>query len=237
MITHGHSGHRDRLRAKLDSGVLCEHEYLELLLFYAIPRQNTNDIAHRLLSEFGGINEVLHASRERLMRVRGVGNNVASFLVTMGKMADFANKGVEPKERYPEEFEPKEFKAYIKREYAKCLCERLDVYLLDKNNRIFARKEFTSKEFGRVSAPPEEIMRAVISEEASGIVLVHNHPTGSCQPSAMDDRTTKRVQLQCNFINVVLCDHFIYAPEGVYSYYESGKLIEMSKEALRNINE
>ena len=79
-------------------------------------------------------------------------------------------------------------------------------------------------------------MRAVISEEASGVVLVHNHPAGRCQPSEMDDKTTRRVQLQCNFINVVLCDHFIYSPEGIYSYYESGKLKQMSKEALQDVN-
>ena len=236
MTEHEHGGHRNRLRAKLDTGALCEHEYLELLLFYAIPRRNTNDLAHRLLVEFGSVHKILSATKERLMRVKGVGNNVASFLVTIGKMVEYTIQGHEENHRYPEEFIPNAFKAYIKQEYEGSLCERLDLYLLDKNNKIFMRKCFTSKEFGRVSIAPEEIIKAIVSEDASGVVMVHNHPVGGCQPSKTDDKTTKRVQLQCNLTNVVFCDHFIYSADGIYSYYESGKLVEMSKQAMEQLN-
>ena len=237
MAEHEHNGHRDRLRAKLDTGALCEHEYLELLLFYAIPRQNTNDLAHRLLAEFGSVDKVLQSSTERLMRVKGVGKNVSAFLVTIGKMVNYTINANEKSNQYPEEFAPDTFKAYIKREYEGTRRERLDLYLLDKNNRIFMRKCFTSKEFGRVCVAPEEIMKAIISEDASGVVMVHNHPVGGCSPSTLDDRTTKKVQLQCNLTNVVLCDHFIYSADGIYSYYESGRLVEMSKRAMEQINE
>ena len=64
-----HSGHRHRLIQKLDSGSLCEHEYLEMLLFNAVPRRNTNDIAHRLLARFGNIRDVLGAPLEQLQQV------------------------------------------------------------------------------------------------------------------------------------------------------------------------
>ena len=57
-----HDGHRHRIIEKLDTGVLCEHELLEILLFNALPRRNTNDLAHRLLTAFGSIRGVFSAS-------------------------------------------------------------------------------------------------------------------------------------------------------------------------------
>ena len=63
-----HEGHRQRLIAKLEEGTLCDHEYLEMLLFNALPRKNTNDIAHRLLAEFGSLNKVFAAKPEQLCK-------------------------------------------------------------------------------------------------------------------------------------------------------------------------
>ncbi|MBQ8685512.1 MAG: RadC family protein [Clostridia bacterium] len=235
MAENEHSGHRERLRAKLDTGALCDHEYLELLLFYAIPRQNTNGLAHRLLAEFGSVPKVLQASSERLQRVQGVGSSVASFLSTIGKIVDWTAGSATSQARYPETFDYEQFLAYIKHEYKNRTYEGLDLYLLDRNNGIFLRKQFSSNSLGRVAVAPEEIMKTIISEEASGVVLVHNHPTGTCKPSLADDKTTRKLQIQCSMTNVILCDHFIYAPDGIYSYYQSGALQEMSAQTLEQI--
>ena len=79
-----HAGHRQRMLEKLNRGELCEHELLEVLLFFAIPRQNTNEIAHRLLLEFGTIKNVFSARAEELERVDGIGKNSAGFLQCIG---------------------------------------------------------------------------------------------------------------------------------------------------------
>ena len=68
-----HAGHRKRMFSRLAEGTLCDHEYLEMLLFYAIPRRNTNDIAHRLLARFGDLNGVLNAPLQALQEIDGVG--------------------------------------------------------------------------------------------------------------------------------------------------------------------
>ena len=68
-----HAGHRKRMITRLAEGTLCDHEYLEMLLFYAIPRRNTNDIAHRLLARFGDLNGVLNAPMKALQEIDGVG--------------------------------------------------------------------------------------------------------------------------------------------------------------------
>ena len=80
-----HAGHRRRIFARLAEGTLCEHEYLEALLFYAIPRRNTNDIAHRLLAKFKDINGVLNASQEELRKVEGIGEHAAALFALLGQ--------------------------------------------------------------------------------------------------------------------------------------------------------
>ena len=88
-----HSGHRDRLRQRLmtfGADALCEHELLELILFYALPRVNTNDIAHCLVNRFGTINNILNAPQSELESVRGVGGSTAEFIRLMRDMcADY----------------------------------------------------------------------------------------------------------------------------------------------------
>ena len=86
-----HEGHRERLREKLISSpnTLNPREVLEILLFYAIPRKNTNEIAHQLLDMFdGSLRNVLQADMELLKSVKGVGENTAYFLKTMSKILD-----------------------------------------------------------------------------------------------------------------------------------------------------
>ena len=78
-----HQNHRKRIRAELKNNVINEnsepHKILEMLLFYSIPRCDTNEIAHRLLEEFGTIQGVLEAEVEDLMKIEGMGENSALF--------------------------------------------------------------------------------------------------------------------------------------------------------------
>ena len=78
-----HIGHRERLRQRLmtyGADALCEHELLELMLFYALPRINTNELAHALINEFGTLNNILNTSVDELTKVKGVGKSAAEFI-------------------------------------------------------------------------------------------------------------------------------------------------------------
>lgn len=78
-----HDGHRARMKARfVRSGLdnFDDHSVLELLLFYAVPRRDVNELAHALLDHFGTLDAVFEASFEDMMRVPGVGENVATLL-------------------------------------------------------------------------------------------------------------------------------------------------------------
>ncbi len=77
-----HGGHRERLRARViadpELDTFTDHEALELLLFYAIPRADTNILAHRLIAKFGSLRAVMDASPEELATVEGIGQSAAT---------------------------------------------------------------------------------------------------------------------------------------------------------------
>ena len=228
-----HDGHRMRMYQKLDSQSLCDHEYLEILLYNAVPRQNTNDLAHRLLFEFGSVRGVFNAPYERLLQVEGVGTAVASYIACIGKLAPalLASK----KTTFPANFKPCDFGAYAVREYGDLTEEVFDVYLVDDNGRPLERKRISSSDASKVEVRAKWLHYVLATGEISGIVLVHNHPHGKAEPSKIDNLTTQKCQYLCNSAGVMLCDHLIYAKDGLYSYYDSGVLVEMANNcALQN---
>ena len=224
---HEHNGHRDRLREKLDSGALQDHEYLELLLYTALPRRNTNDIAHRLLAEFGSVTGVFAADYAELLRVKGVGSSVATFLSSLGKLIEKHYRGQTA--AYHGRFETDRFISYLKARYEHEDREVLDFYFLDAGRFVIANKTLAYGEADWAEFDPTLFTKLLLDIKPAGVILVHNHPKGVSAPSVADDETTNKCQIACSYHNIMLCDHFICSKEGVYSYLGGERLGEISK--------
>ncbi len=223
-----HDGHRKRITQKLESDALLPHEVLEILLFNLMPRKNTNDIAHRLLARFGSMDGVFEACMSELQEVEGVGEVLARSLYCFGLIN---RKYLSHRERkaYEGKFDPGQFLSYVKAEYGKENCEVLDLYLLNRNGEVFKRHRFTNGERSSVTLNTKDLSKILLEETPSGIVLVHNHLDGGAVASRADEEMTRSCQIVCNLHDVLLCDHIIYAGEGVYSYYLSGELQKISR--------
>ena len=81
-----HEGHRSRKKEQFRAHGLdafADHEVLELLLYYAVPRQDTNPIAHRLMEKFGSLDAVFAADRAALEEVEGIGENASTLISLM----------------------------------------------------------------------------------------------------------------------------------------------------------
>ena len=217
-----HDGHRQRLLSKLGKQKLCEHEYLEVLLYSALPRRNTNDLSHRLLAEFGGLTGVLSASKERLESVDGIGKNAAAHIFCVGEVV----RACVSKEvaMLPKKFDHQSFVSYVKEQYVGIGSELLDMYFIDVNGEIFKRKTLSEGTAFCVSLSSAEFAEICLGEQISGIVLVHTHPLGTATPSEADDEATRNCRRLCQTNGVLFCDHVIYGRNGVYSYYLSGRL-------------
>lgn len=222
-----HEGHRQRMYEKAEKGVLAEHEWLEVLLFGAIPRRNTNDIAHALIKQFGSVDKVFFASADELQKVSGVGANVAAQIRAIGHFFEKYRENQELTFQAP--FETNAFIPFVKAAYKDLTVEVLDVYLLDGAGYVKKKRRFSVQSIANVQVVPEGISSFILSEGVSGVVLVHNHPFGLATPSVSDNTLTKNCQVLCSINNRLFCDHLIYAPDGVYSYYLGGDLANFSK--------
>lgn len=217
-----HGGHRKRIYERVKNADLCMHEYLELLLFSALPRRNTNDLAHLLLSEFGDIWGVLSAPVEQLCRVDGIGESVACFIRTIGVVVEGLLKKQE--RLYPTHFNMETFPTFMQKEYSTLGCEVLDVYILDSEGKIYGRKRCSSLREKRVEVQLQWFMNVLLDFNPAGVILVHNHPHGDATPSQSDDCTTEECRSLCEKNGVVFCDHMIYSNLGIYSYNCGGKI-------------
>lgn len=217
-----HAGHRRRLMERLKTGSLLEHEKLEALLFYAIPRRNTNDIAHRLLAEFGSLQGVMEASIEELSAVEGIGEHAAEFLYLLGRAFEEHYKTT--RVAYQGDGKPETFFPYVCAFYEDEAEELLDVYCLNGKGRVYARVRLQGGEPGHVSIESCELSKALMDYSPAGIILVHNHPYGEASASETDIEMTKKCQLICSMFGVMLCDHVIYSPKGVFSFYYTKNL-------------
>lgn len=228
-MSNEHEGHRSRLIAKIDKNALEEHEWLELLLFNALPRKNTNPLAHKLLSAFGSIENIFAAPISKLTAIDGIGESIAAYLKCIGKFYEHYRPGEGI--AYPSHFETAAFRDYVVKEYAHRRVEVFDVYLLNKHTNIIFRKRFEGLSENAVSVPACDIAEAIALNKPSGVILVHNHPSASCKPSKADDDTTKKMVTLCSSHDVLLCDHYVVGyKKDVYSYHAAGEMAHISKE-------
>ncbi len=220
-----HDGHRQRMLSRfLNHGMdtMHSHEILEILLYYAIPRRDTNPIAHALLENFGSLRAVFDAPYEELLKVEGIGPAAATLIKMIPQMArayiDHSGETyiVNSRESAAEYLLPK-FVGRTK-ETAFMLC-------LDSKNKVVACVQVAEGNVNFARITSRNIVEAAVKHNAAAIVLAHNHPNGIAVPSAEDIETTKRIVRLCRELGMPMLDHIIVADNDYVSMAETGYLV------------
>lgn len=222
-----HEGHRKRMREsflKRDFSSLQEHEILEMLLFYAIPRNDTNALAHTLISAFGSLEKVLSAPYEELVKIKGVGDNAAVLIVLFSKLS------VRYVNSLGTETENKSSKNIINELIAEYLHETKEIpkaVLFDKRGRHLNTVTLTNGGIESATFKTRELMEAMFRCDATAVIFVHNHPQGFAVPSATDIETTKRMKKLLDQVDIELRDHIIIAGQDWFSMKGSKKYADI----------
>ncbi len=223
-----HQGHRRRLIDKFSGSFehFADHEILEAMLFYVLPRIDTNPLAHRLLKVFGSLANVFSAKKNELLAIDGVGEKTAEFLTVVGSALSRANKTKPGAELNTTE----KMLAEVYKEFECLTTESCLVLLLDKNYRKIIQLSFNCSNIDKVSVDLNQLVDAIVAFKPVYAVLVHNHTSGGCLPSENDDKSTKKIYVLCALHGVNLVEHMIIYGKSYYSYYGDGKLKAIKEE-------
>ncbi len=220
-----HDGHRARkkqqfLRHGADS--FADHELLELALFYAVPRRDTNQSAHRLLETFGSLQGVLNAPVEELQKVEGIGENAAVFLHLISSLPERAKK-TRPKERNLNS--PEKCGRYLLHLLGGETREVLYQICLDGKGKLLLCYQLSRGDMDSAALSVKQVVNNAISCGASAVVLGHNHPSGIALPSEEDRAVTLRVCDALKTLDIRLLDHIVVADGDYVSMAQSGFLL------------
>ena len=219
-----HGGHRQRLRDRfveqgLDS--FTQIQVLELALFYCIPRQDTNELAHRLLERFGSFSQVLDADLTDLMSVKGIGENTAVFLKLLPAVGRFYQVDLAALEGSPL-LTTDACGAYLLPRFVGRCNETVFLLCLDAKGKVICCRLMGEGGINSAGVPIRKIVETALSTKATTVVLAHNHPSGIALPSKEDITATLRVATALDAVDVVLADHLVVADGDYTSMVQSG---------------
>ena len=221
-----HDGHREKMRARfLTSGLdgFADHEALELLLYSAIPRQDTNPIAHALMERYGSLSGVMAAPIEDLQKVKGIGENAAILLKMVPRLCHKARLADAHRQELVLNTAARAG-AYLMEHFAGETHEVIYELCLDRKGKLLVCKRLGE---GGISSAPLDVRKLVenaILNNASSVILAHNHPSGVAAPSPEDFAATEQAQAALETVQIALSDHIIVADRDFVSFSESGYL-------------
>lgn len=223
-----HEGHRERLKNRFVNEGLRnfeDHNVLELLLFYCIPRKDTNVVAHNLMKEFGSLSAVFDAPRERLEMVEGMGKSSAAFLKLIPEVCI---KYLESRGKNDENLNtPKTAQDFIKLVMPKFIGKNNEAFLLvcfDNMGRVIFDDFLFEGSVNMTTIDVRRIIEKVIYYNAASVLIAHNHPGGLPIASDGDLEFTSMLRKTLIKTNVDLRDHIVVAGNNAVSLAESGLL-------------
>jgi len=213
-----HSGHRQRLRERFNAHGLdsfADHNVLELLLFFAKPRVDTNETAHALMEHFGTLSAVFDAPVKELVKIRGVGENAATLIHLIPQLARryfITRAGDAPIINTPEEAG-----RYILPMFVGEQDESFYLVALDAKNAVIGSTLLGRGSINNVTVSIRKIVEAALMLSATSVILAHNHTSGIAVPSEEDKSSTVRAAAALGAVGITLMDHLVVANDDFVS--------------------
>lgn len=218
-----HDGHRMRIRKKFILNGFDnfeDHEILELALFYAIPRKNTNVIAHELLEKFGTVDAVFDAPLNMLKEIEGIGESAAVFIkMISGLTRIYMERKFKNTNKCPNlsDINDKITFKFIGRTE-----ELVVIVLLDAKGKVIYEGVVNKGTVNAVDIYARKIIELIVLYNASSVIMAHNHPSGFAVPSVEDIESTSKLNKVLKSMNVNLLDHIIVADGDYVSLRDCG---------------
>ncbi len=203
-------GHRARLRERfLKAGKdgFAEHELLELILCYAIPRKDVKPVAKELLNRFGSLQAVFSASHEQLLLCRGLGESSAVLLTLFRIIGMEIMPGALTTDTIL--ISPEAVRKYLMLNYRYVSGETLFLLLLDSDFRLVDKLEISGSSSSVLLNRSEISLKILSCPKVRQVIMAHNHPGNNPLPSKSDINSTLELKMLLQEYGISLLDHFI----------------------------
>jgi len=212
---------RERL-IKHGATILSDAELLAVFLRVGVAGKSAVDLARDMVQHFGSLNGLFAASLNDFSKLNGLGPAKYAQLQAVLELA---------KRSLSEELQagvtlssPQAVKQYLQLLLGGKAYESFAVLFLDVKNRLIASEELFRGTLTHTSVYPREIVKVALAHNAASVILAHNHPSGTPEPSAADHTLTQALKQALALIDVRVLDHFVVAGKHVYSFTENGQL-------------
>ncbi len=223
-------GHRQRLRDRfLAHGLdgFTDAEVLELLLTFGTPRKDCKEAARAALSAFGSFSAVFEASIPALQKIAGIGPKNSFAIHFVQEVAGRYLKERLVGKRYLHS--SAEVRDYLLHSLRGLKKEVFTVIFLDSAHAIINSEVVAEGTINVNTIYPRELMRRALEYNAAALIVAHNHPSGSLEPSPQDRHLTRTLCLLCSLMQIQLLDHLIIG-DGSYSFADHGLMGELQQE-------
>lgn len=219
-----YTGHRDRLRGKYLASPesFADYELLELLLTYAIPRKDVKPLAKDLIAGFGSLSGVLTASIDEMQLLPGISKNTAAFIRLIRDLASrLLADGLQDKDLM---LAPENVLDFVRVKLAGQKDEVFLIIYLNAKNRMENYEVVNEGTVDQVVIYPRNVIKNALKNNATALIVVHNHPSGECDPSGADIRLTESLKNASHAMDIKLLDHMIVGGNNYFSFLEEGLL-------------
>jgi DNA repair protein RadC len=224
-VAHDGAGHRARLRQKLaENGgeALHDHELIEYLLALAIPRRDTKPLAKALLREFGGIGRLMSADWQAIARVPGMGEtSIAAIKIVQATALRMLRNDVAAQ---PVLGSWQALLDYLRADMAFLTVERVRVLHLNSRNMLIRDDHMGDGSVDQAAIYTREVIKRAMDFGSAALILVHNHPSGSPEPSRQDIDVTRQIIDAGKRLGIAVHDHVIMGAQGHVSLRAKGLL-------------
>ena len=218
-------GHRERLRNKyVSAGLESLHDYeaVELLLTYAIPLRDVKPLAKALIAKFEDAAGILDASMEELCQIKGISRNSAALISLVKDICSlYLAQKMKDKDALSS---PEAVRNFARMKLGGLRNEAFMVIYLNTKNHVNDYEISNEGTVDQAVVYPRNIIKKALATNASGLILIHNHPSGICEPSSDDIKITNSIKDAVKTLNIRLIDHVIVGKSGYYSFIEEGLL-------------
>lgn len=219
-------GHKERLRTRFEKSGLdgfLDYEILEMLLSFVVIRKDTKIIAKKLLENFGNVTAVLDASPEELMKIDGLGKrSVVLFQFFKELMTYYTKEQVFAEKQ--KVLSPDDVYDYFVLYYGGKKYEEFCVMFLNTAGNVINVKSYGEGTINYAYIYPRNILHDALKLHAASIILIHNHPAATKEPSKADIAFTEKLQTVSSEIGIQVLDHILIAGKEAISFKSMGYL-------------